>query len=117
MTLLMPWILPTHCHQKADPRILFTVVKSRILLKQSTVLPPLKDLGKKGARTGNLGVPHEYDVSVYSSNEVDVIFMLQATNVFIKNQAKPSPFHCVSFYNRAHLFSAGLRQAHQLYAR
>lgn len=41
---------------------------------------------------------------IYSSNEVAVKLLLQATDAFVKNPAYPSPSYCVSFYKHAPLF-------------
>lgn len=86
-----------------------------VVSRQSTDFLLVKELRKKGAGTRVQGVTHMNDMTIYSSKETDVKLMLQASDVFVKNPARPSPSYSLSFYWRKHLLFQYLRQAQHLH--
>lgn len=80
---------------------------TRFLFKRIKVLSGFKELGKESAGTPSVVVEHVDDVTILSSNEVDMKFRLQAPDAFLNNPVKPILFLAVSFYNHADFCRTG----------
>lgn len=77
---------------------------TRLGLKQTTVLPLPKELYREGAGTWSLGVTQVDNAMIYRLKNVEVILMLQATDVSVKNTLRP--LHSILCHSTwLHIFS------------